>query len=331
MQPGPFPHGAQCAIHFGIPAPAVCARCGNFMCLTCADGGASTLCPSCRALAPAQGFPLDASASLSDFWNHLSAVFVREWLMVCLAAVVFLAIDLVGGLVGNALATAVTAALGLEIDPLRPLENLPLLFENVALSQVIGALVNLPVQGVALVGLYRVLLDVLEGRRADLGRMFSQLHLLPKYLVQQAVLFVTVTVPMLMVYGFAGFMALRASGVDLAEFSVRDVDRLFSPTVVATVGAAVAVVGVVSLVLLPVLLFAVPELMVSDCGPLEALRRGWVLGQGQRLRVIGYTFVTGLIWFAGVLACCVGFLAALPVGLLLLLSLFLALRKQHAF
>ena len=84
-----------------------------------------------------------------------------------------------------------------------------------------------------------------------------------------------------------------------------------------------------SVVVLPVTLFSVPELMVGQCEP----------GGGHQARVepgrrasacarFGYSFVAGLVILAGMLACCVGLLVALPVAYMLLLALFLALRQS---
>ena len=320
MRLGPI--GAQCAIHVGVTAPYVCERCGNFMCLSCTDG-TTGLCPTCRSLQGAAGFPFDASMSLNDLWNHVWKLFQADWLMLTLAGVVFLAMTAAGGLVSNIITTLISAILGVKVDTANPMANLGLFAGNMVVGQIVNTMVNMPVQGVALVGLYRVLMDSLLGRRADLSRMFSQLHLLPKYLVLQLMLFGAVTVPMLVVGGGIGLLAFRMSNMTLERSSI----TMLSAAAVLLVFAAVVVIIAVSLVAIPVVLFTVPELMVGDCTPVEAVKRAWALGDGQRLRIIGYSLVSGAIVMAGVMACCIGFLPALPLSYLIVLGLFLALRQ----
>jgi uncharacterized membrane protein len=121
-------------------------------------------------------------------------------------------------------------------------------------------------------------------------------------------------------YGLLG-RGLGAESLEPAELA-RLVPGLLGMVAVAALLLIPLVVAV-----LPVTLFAVPELLIGRCGPVEALRRAWQLGRGQRLRVLGYTLVTSVVVLLGVLACLVGVIPALPLAYLLLLGLFLALRN----
>ncbi|HEY0880163.1 MAG TPA: hypothetical protein VGD87_01475, partial [Archangium sp.] len=104
-----------------------------------------------------------------------------------------------------------------------------------------------------------------------------------------------------------------------------------TPGVIGGLFLAAAVITTFVIVVLPVMIFSVPELIVGNCSAVEAIRRSWQLVEGQRLRLVGYTFVVGLISIGGALACGIGLLAAVPVGYMLLLSLFLALRNRPDF
>ena len=52
------------------------------------------------------------------------------------------------------------------------------------------------------------------------------------------------------------------------------------------------------------------------------------LGDGQRLRLFGYSFIAGVLYLAGAMCCGIGVILTLPVALMLVLSLFLALRQS---
>lgn len=329
MQSAPF--GAQCALHAGVTASFVCSRCGNFMCAGCAEGGAEAQCPRCRSL-NANAFPFDAGADFNALWGHAFDAFRREAGMLIVATVVLVGFVMGGALVASTLGGIVTSLLGLAVNEKNPLANLGVFIGSMAVNQLFSTLVNMAVQGVAMVGYYRVLVDVLEGRRADIGRMFSQLHLFAQYVLMQVVLFFAVTVPTAVYFVAALLVAVRASGLGVESFgNAEALSRLVSPAVIGTLSLAMLAYAVFALLILPVTLFSIPELVVSGCGPLEALRRAWALGSGQRLRVFGYSFVAGLVVLAGIMLCCVGVLAATPLASLLLLALFLALRNSAQF
>ena len=78
----------------------------------------------------------------------------------------------------------------------------------------------------------------------------------------------------------------------LSDFRV---ERLVSPALFGLFAGSFVLFLVAMVVLLPVTLFATPELIVGQCGPVEALKRSWELGNGQRLRVFGYSFVAGVV------------------------------------
>jgi len=326
------PRGAQCAIHPGIGANFVCARCGNFMCASCSHNGSEQQCPTCRSLFPID-FPYDANADLSTLWGHTSTVFQRELAMCVVAAIVFMVFAFAGGLASNVVNSIIGSILGINVDSDHPFANVRAMGFSFLISQVVGTVINLAVQGVALVGFYRLLMDVLVGKKADISRMFSQLHLLPQYIVLQIILFFVITIPTLIYFGMVALLGARMVGVSWRGLSDFRPEQLLSPALLGLFGlfaASFVVYMVAMVVVLPVTLFATPELIVGQCGPVEALKRAWELGEGQRLRTCGYSFVVGVLIIAGVMACCVGIVVAIPVAYMLLLSLFLALRKSSS-
>lgn len=299
------------------------------MCMGCSVNGTQAQCPSCRSLATAS-FPWDASANFEALWGHTFQAFSRDVAMCVVATIIFFAIVMGGQLVATIFSEVLNALLGLKmsIDPENPFGNLRAFIATMAVSQLVGALVGVAAQGVALVGFYRVLIDVLVGKRADLGRMFSQLHLFPKFVVMQVTLFFLVTVPSLLYFGGVGVAGLALTGLRLSSLDDLRPERLLNPALIGLFAMALLVYLCFLVVILPVTLFAVPELVVGQCGPLEALQRAWQLGAGQRLRAFGYSFVAGLVVLAGFAACCIGLLPALPLASMLLLALFLALRNS---
>ncbi|MEW6434721.1 MAG: hypothetical protein AB1730_24750 [Myxococcota bacterium] len=326
QQPSSAPSGAHCARHPGIAASLVCGRCGGFMCAECSAGGAQAQCPACRELTGADAFPYRRDDfDFTRLWNHALAAFQRDWLMLTIGAVVFFAFVLGGSLVSNVLNSILLRVLGLAErgqDPVR------VMVVSVVTGQLIGIVVSMVVQGVALLGFYRLVMDSLVGRRVELARMFSQLKKLPTYVVAQLVLFVTVWLPSVAYFAVLGLLALRGSGIDFEHFRPADVGRLLDGRAIGIVLLGLlAYLVVFTVVLLPVSVFVVPEIVISDAGALEALRRAWRLGSGLRLECFGYTFVFGLLVFVGLVLCLVPVLPAMALGTCLLLSLFLAARN----
>lgn len=295
------------------------------MCAACAVNGAETQCPTCRDLNPI-GFPYDANADLNTLWAHTTSGFQRELAMIIVAVLIWLAFAFGGGVVANIINRIVGSIIGLEIDPANPFKGG--LGWNLLISQVVTTLVSIPVQGIALVGLYRVLMDVLVGKKADLARMFSQLHLLANYVILHVIMFFVITVPTLVSFGLVGFVGLRIIDVDWNHLSEFRPERLAHPALLALLFGSLVVWLIVMVVILPVSLFATPELIVGQCSPVEALKRAWDLGSGQRLRTFGYGFVAFLLYLLGAFCCGVGAIFTMPIALMLILSLFLALRRS---
>ena len=85
--------GARCAVHPELPAGAVCARCGNFMCATCSDEGRSKYCSQCRARGDASDFPFSrASYTLQGLVDYCWRRWKAHWLTLSLAALLFIGV-----------------------------------------------------------------------------------------------------------------------------------------------------------------------------------------------------------------------------------------------
>lgn len=307
----------------------MCARCGNFMCAACAQNGTESQCPTCRQLNPI-GFPYDANADLGTLWSHSWDGFQREAAMCVVAGLIFFAFALGGALVSNIITSVVNSILGIKFDPANPLRNLTGFGLNLMVSQVVSMGVNLVVQGIAMVGLYRVLMDVLVGKKADLARMFSQLEVLPHYVLLHLAMFFFITVPTLIYFVLVGVIGLKLVGSEWSQLQHLRPEKLFSVELVGFMLVALLIYLAAMVVVLPVSLFATPELIVGRCNAVEAVKRAWELGNGQRLRTFGYSFIAGVLVILGVLACCVGVIVALPVASMLILALFLALRRSSS-
>jgi hypothetical protein len=239
QQAGIAPAGALCAIHAGRSAALVCSRCGSFMCDECSEGGAQVQCPKCRELTGGSAFPLRRDDfDFSRVWNLCWAEFQREWVMLSVCGLIFLGMIFAGSLIANVISSVVLKIAGISADGMGSSQPLVSVGISVLISQVVATVVNIGVQGVALVGLYRVVMDVLLGRKADVGRMFSQLRKLPTYAVTQLIFFAVVTLPTLLY--FAGLIAvgLLAAGVNLSDASSLRPSEVFSPT---TLGVIVGV------------------------------------------------------------------------------------------
>jgi hypothetical protein len=325
-QPSTAPSGAQCARHPGVAAPLVCGRCGAFMCVECSLGGSESLCPACRELVGSDGFPYRRDDfDFSRLWNHSLEAFQRDWLMLSVGALIFFALALGGSLVSNVLTSIVLRVAGFAP---RGKDSLSYILASVLTGQVFGTLIGIAVQGVALVGFYRLTMDAVLGRRVDIGRMFSQLRKLPTYVVTQLILIAVVWIPSALYFVVLGVVALKLAGLSVGGLTTSDLSRLLgaAPLAVLMLGILGYIVVFV-VVLLPMSLFVAPEIVVSDAGALEALRRAWNIGRGMRLPCLGYSCVFGLLVSLGALLCLVPVLPAMALGGCLLMSLFLAARN----
>lgn len=296
---GPGETAAHCALHRDRPAADICGRCGAFMCEECNQHGTATLCPACRSKVqgPAEGFPLSRDRwSLGELFDLAWRGFSREWLMLGVASLIFYAV-IAGFWLAGQLAEAAASLAG----------------TRAVVALAIGrGLVQMALQGALQLGFYRMSVDVLLGRKAELGVLFGQFHKLGKLLLQLLLVALAIGVPALL---WAGIGVAVSAALHHAH-----------PYLVA--GATFAV-GIV-----PFVWWATPfalaqmELAVDDeAGPLGSLQSCFAIAHGQRLALLGITFLASLIMGAGALACCVGVLASLPFGELVTVGLFLALRR----
>lgn len=272
------------------------------MCAPCSAGDSH--CPACRALQPATGFPFDERATLEQLLSHALAVYQREWKSCAVAAALYVAVLLGGSMVVGVFGSLLAMAAMRLLDEAKTWS----VFLFPAFTMVRNLLL-IPVQSFAALGLMRMMLDVLMGRSPTPGRFFSETRLLPAAMAIQLPFTLVLAAPslattalMTTVPGVGTFASVGFSFVFLVAFLVFGLGWW---------------------------LFSVPELLISDCGALEAMRRALTLGRPWRnLRILGYTALAGLITISGVLACGVGALAALPFASLVVLSLFLALRNS---
>lgn len=302
------------------------------MCSDCCSGGAELLCPTCREKTEQGAFPFTrADFSFNQLFAYAVDTFKRDWLMLCLVVVIFFAIAGLATGVTSALNQLVLALFGGGLDSETSRENLPALFGALALGTSAGMLFNMVVQGFVMLGLYRVLIDVLDGKKTDLARIFSQGRKLGRYVVLNIFLMLITYVPIVLFFGFIAGGVLVSAGLSLHELSIDAMRDAMGPAIALGILLATIVLAVFAVWIYPLWIFGVPELVVSEASALEALQRAWQLGAGLRLTALGFGFVVGLLMLAGAALCCVGLIPAMAIGSLLNLSLFLAARTDPAF
>jgi uncharacterized membrane protein len=312
--------GAKCALHPDRTAVRTCARCGNFSCAECSAGGTEPMCPTCRALVGAAPFPFTRDAySFDALWNHTFERWKQEWVMLSVCVLILLSVGFAVGLfngVFQAIARAVVGDRGGTTG----------MVIIGGISTLMSQVITQVVQGAFQLGLFRVYLDVLTGRKADVPRMMTQMNKVGRYLLQLLAMGVIFAIPVFLYLGMLALIAALISGVSLSSFDPDDFERL-KP-------AAIAVLALGFLALVPVLIYvglplqlASMELVYADSTPMESIRRSFQLAKGHRLSLFGYAFIAGLVTLVGVLACCVGMIPALALGQMLLTSLYLSLRN----
>ena len=192
-------------------------------------------------------------------------------------------------------------------------------------ATLMSQLVSTLVQGAFQMGLYRVYIDVLNGRKADVARMMTQFPKLGRYTLQGLVIVLIIIVPVALYVGAVVIAAAAASGLSLSRLD--QFGRDFRPIGAVVLGLGLfALIPVLIYVALP-LQFATMELVYADSQPMESIRRAYQLANGFRLNIVGYACIGGLIVIVGVLACCVGIIPAVALAQLLTVALYLALRN----
>ena len=299
---GALTEGARCAEHPELPAHAVCARCGNFMCATCSLQGQSSHCTSCRGRTGATSFQFSRERfSIGDLIGYAWERFKLHWLMLSLCSLVFLAvvygIAFVGAFASTMIATVAAS------DPSRA----------GIISGTIQALMQIVQIGVQMwlqLGIIHVMLEVLQGRDVELGAMFTQVARMPAALGQ-----------ILLIY--LGFILVFAPIVAAAYLIAGSDFEKAIPFALAA--SAVALIPLVYVML--GMAYAMVELVYNPAaGAISAIRTSFELVRGQRWSVLGTAIISGLVMIGGVFACCVGMIPAMAFATLIYCSLFLALR-----
>ncbi|MDX2011827.1 MAG: hypothetical protein SFW67_16660 [Myxococcaceae bacterium] len=328
QSPQAAPTGARCAIHQERLADGVCPRCGNFTCIDCMEGGAASLCPACRQSMGT--FPFSrGDFDFSRVWNYAFEKWRGDLTTLGVCAFIFMMLGGVGSIVSNVF----TQPAMMMLQKAGAKDNVVTAIALVVVGTVVGMIINVVVQGIGQMGLMRVAIDVLHGRKTDINRMFSQVKKLKNYVGLQLALIFGIGVPVVVVLGGAVGIGFVVSG---ASFTSRGVEQAFSNPITFLLLAGAFLVVTVGLIYVTLpLTFAPWELVYGDTDPLEALRRAWRLGDGFRAETFGYAFVTGLatigFMLAGVLALCVGLVVAIPIALALqhmvIGGLYLSLRS----
>jgi hypothetical protein len=239
--------------------------------------------------------------------------FRREWLMLTVSVVLYFALSL-----GGSLLAAIPQTAGERYGFTAP--------TVIVLCVMYGA--SYAIQGIALLGMTRVVVDVLQGGHADPVRVFSQTRKVGRYLLQ---LLVIVTAMVLFVGAFLGLAAIIA----IARGAPPTIDGLLpgpftgEAAVLFLIAAAIAI-GLGVYLFIPAY-FASLELVLSDrIGPIDALRNCYAVVRGRRLIAFGVLIAMGVLALLGMLACCVGFLPAFAFSMLLYAGLYLSLRNGAA-
>ncbi|MBL8922295.1 MAG: hypothetical protein JNJ54_25820 [Myxococcaceae bacterium] len=327
LSPQPAPAGAMCAVHTDVAADSVCSRCGNFMCATCSDRRTGTLCPTCRQALGT--FPFNRqNYDFSGVWNYVFEAWRRDLVMLGVGGGVMMGLGFIGNVVMQVFQLVGQAVLvGGGRDKLVAGGIV------MGIGMLAGLGVTILVQGIGIMGLIRLCIDSLHGRKVEIPRMFTQAKKVWRYAVVQLAIMFTVTVPLLLGGGLIFALAVLVGG---GGFSAGGIKEAFSGPAaigVVLVGSAGLTFALVWLVL--PLTFAQFEIVYGGCEAIEAIRRGWILGTDHRLPTLGYSLVAMAavmaLSIAGLLALCVGVMIAVPIGyalfFMLQAGLYLSLRN----
>ncbi|MFY2556286.1 hypothetical protein ACN469_01475 [Corallococcus terminator] len=301
-------------------AQRTCTRCGNFMCETCSENGTQPHCPTCREREGlGRAFPLDrGNWSIGGLVDVCWDRFKREWVMLSVAAIIFFAASMLGSFISQMMSLVGGMSGSTAV---------------IVVTTLVGAVASWVIQGMVSLGITRMCLDVLQGQRADLGRMFSQLSKLVPYLLTLLLSFVVMLPVIILSLGAALAVFVGMSGVSPAElFSGEELNVLLSGTPLHVFWATIATGGVLYFfpgmwLLMPLVLMQPALVDVENPGPVETLKRCFAAAKGQRWGMFGTMALGAVAFMVGVILCCLPVLPALGFFQLLLAGLYLSLSK----
>lgn len=312
--------GASCPLHPDHLAQRTCTRCGNFMCETCSENGTQAHCPTCREREGlGRAFPLDrGNWSIGGLVEVCWDRFKREWVMLSVAAIIFFAASMMGSFLSQMFSFIGGMSGSTTV---------------IVLTTLVGAVASWVIQGMVSLGFTRMCLDVLQGQRADLGRMFSQLPKLVPYLLTMLLSFAVMLPIIILCVGAALAVFVGASGVSLADVvSEEGLTQVMSNTP-PRVLVMMFLVGI-GLYIFPGLYLLMPLVLVQPAianaeapGPVETLKRCFAAAKGQRLGMFGTMALGAVALLVGLILCCLPVLPALGFFQLLLCGLYLSLSK----
>lgn len=303
------PGGAACPAHGGA-AVGTCSRCGAFMCGACAQGGGG-LCAACRERLGAAEFRLSRDRwSFGEVLDLAWERFKADGLMLSLSALIVHGVAMGVSFAGQMVQTMAMLALK------EPDGTAGSKMAVVVIGAFLTVALQLLVQGVLQLGLARLCIESLHGRPVAIGGLFSQMRKVGKWVLQFVVAFLAIVLPL-------GVYAGLVAGALAATGGFEDTGRV---AIAAVLASLVAIV--------PLLYWGIPfyfmqlELAANDeVGPVEAIRNSFTIARGNRLAIFGIGIVAVLISMAGVIVFCVGVVASMALGQLVLVGLYLALRN----
>jgi hypothetical protein len=304
--PTPLPEGARCAIHPDQPAARTCVRCGNYMCSACTSEGASGLCLTCASrVGSAGGFPYSREHFTLDGLLNLSlSRWKANWQILTFGFGGLLVAAYAMSLSGEWVFDRVADGFGSDSRLHSALHPARIAF------QVAVSLMHIAVQLIML----GVCLDVLEGRKPEMQRALDRVRRLPDAILQTLVMYVALAAD----FGLHYLLFIALGGMSA-----------WTTAALIVFGAWIALFPLRIYAGLGVMFSTVALLVEPDTNAFTAFGVSWRAVSGHRLQAFGVSLVCALIVSAGVLVCCVGLLAALPIASLLYCALFLALNSRE--
>jgi hypothetical protein len=323
MTPGSQAAGGRCAQHPDQQSHFTCARCGSFMCDVCAVGGSETLCPACRQRTGVGAFPYHRDDfSFDRLWNFTFEAWKKQWVMLSVAVLALGGVYMVGAFVMQLFIGGGTALLGQGGRGGSP--EFSGAFAGIMGVVMIGYFLLLMVLGVGFIGLLRMCSDVLLGKQADFGVLFSQFQKLGRAMGLLLMMMGSVMIPVL-IFGM-GVGVVVAVGTSAVAGGGDGGGALAGGLFALAMVGYLALLAAIFWITLP-FTFAMLELAHTEAGAVECLKRGYSLSKGFRLQIFAYRLLGGLISTVGMMACCIGILPAISLAYMLESSLYLAVRN----
>ena len=144
------------------------------------------------------------------------------------------------------------------------------------------------------------------------------------------VLYQLIVIVLLLILVFAAFFIIGASAA--ATFILASAGSIIGAALIGMLSFVLLIGSAIMMTYFSVRLFTFPVLSIADASidPFKAIGISWRMTHGNVLRLIGLSFMLGLLNFAGLIALGIGLIFTIPASLVVMAHFYEQIRTSRA-